>query len=336
VHYVLEGSVRRSGDRVRVSAQLIDAESDVHLWAERFDGDTSDLFAFQDEVAGRIAVALNLELPHAAAARAIEHPDAFDYILRGRAAAWKPPSRERYVEMIGHFDRALVLDPRSIEAQSWLAAALTARVLDNMSNTIEADLARVEGLVGQALARSSRSPLAHFAKAQLLRAQRRYAEAIPEYEAVLASDRNRVFALFALAHCKLYSGSIEETIPLVERAIRLSPRDPSIGTWYWLIGFAHLLQSRTEDAIIWLEKARNVAPELPYVHAWLASAYGLKGWTEPAAAELAEARRFSRDYRYSSMANYRVLGPYRTLAPKVPALLEVAFEGLRKAGMPEE
>jgi TolB-like protein/class 3 adenylate cyclase len=171
VRYVLEGSVRRSGNQVRVNAQLIDAETDAHLWAERFDGSTSDLFAVQDEITGRIAVALNLEMPHAAAAQPIEHPDALDYILRGRAAGWKAPSRERYVEAIGHFERALVLDPRSIEAQSWLAVALTDRVMDNMTDTAAADLARVEGLVGQALAGSSRSALAHFAKGHLLRAQ---------------------------------------------------------------------------------------------------------------------------------------------------------------------
>jgi adenylate cyclase len=336
VRYVLEGSVRRSGNQLRVNAQLIDAETDAHLWAERFNGDTSDLFALQDEITSRIAVALNLELLRAAVARPIEHPDALDYILRGRAAAWKPQSRERYVEVIGHFERALALDPRSVEAQSWLAGALTARVIDNMTDTAAADLVGAERLVGQALAGSSPSPLAHFAKGHLLRAQRRYAEAIPEYEAVLASDRNWVFALFALGHCKLFTGSIDETIPLVEQAIRLSPRDPGLGGWYWQIGFVHLLQSRTEDAIIWLEKARNTAPELPYVHAWLASAYGLNGETERAVAELAEARRLSRDDRFSSIARLRALGPYRVLAPKIGALFEATLVGLRKAGMPEE
>jgi adenylate cyclase len=92
VRYVLEGSVRRSGNRVRVNAQLIDAESDAHLWAERFDGDTSDLFSLQDEVTGRIAVELSLELVVAEAARPTNHPDALDYILKGRAASFKPPS----------------------------------------------------------------------------------------------------------------------------------------------------------------------------------------------------------------------------------------------------
>ena len=86
VRYVLEGSVRRSGNQVRVNAQLIDAETDAHLWAERFDRDTGDLFALQNEITGRIAIALNLELVGAEAARPTEHPDALDYILRGRAA----------------------------------------------------------------------------------------------------------------------------------------------------------------------------------------------------------------------------------------------------------
>ena len=86
VRYVLEGSVRRSGNRVRVNAQLIDAETDAHLWAERFDRDIGDLFALQDEITSRIAVALNLELVAAEAARPTEHPDVLDYILRGRAA----------------------------------------------------------------------------------------------------------------------------------------------------------------------------------------------------------------------------------------------------------
>src|SRR5947209_18686356 len=84
VRYVLEGEVQRSGKRVRVTAQLIDAEGDAHLWAERFDGDASDLFELQAEITNRIAVALDLELVEAAAARSAEHPDALDYILRGR------------------------------------------------------------------------------------------------------------------------------------------------------------------------------------------------------------------------------------------------------------
>ena len=159
VRYVLEGSVRRSGNQVRVNAQLIDAETDAHLWAERFDGDTSDLFALQDEITSRIANALGVELIAAEAARPTEHPDALDYILRGRAAWLKPKSRDDYAEAIGLFERALALDPQSVEAQSLLADALANRVLDRMTDSAAADIARAEGLVGQALAASPRSAL---------------------------------------------------------------------------------------------------------------------------------------------------------------------------------
>jgi TolB-like protein len=243
VRYVLEGSVWQSGSRVRLNAQLIDAVTDVHVWAERFDGDTSDLFALQDEVTSRIAVALNLELPSIAAARPAEHPDAFEYILRARIAAAKPSSRERYAEAIALYEDALALDPRSVEAQSRLADMLSGRVGDNLTGTAEADIMRAEGLAAQALAAAPRSALAHYAKGQVLRNQRRYAEAIPEYEIVLASNPNWVFVSYALGQCKTYTGSIEETIPLVERAIRLSPRDPNLGIWHNTMGRAHLLQS---------------------------------------------------------------------------------------------
>ena len=336
VRYVLQGSVRRSGSQVRVNAQLIDTGTDAHLWAERFDHDTSDLLALQNDITTRIAVALNLELIAAEAARRTERPDVLEYILRARAAAAKPPTRSSLAERVSWLDRALTLDQQSTEAQSWLAASLAARVMDNMTDTPAIDIARAEDLAEQALAAAPHSGLAHHAKAQVLRAQRRYAEAVSEYEMALASNRNWVLVLYALGQCKLHTGSMDQAIPLVEQAIRLSPRDPLIGLFYQQVGLVHLLQSRTEAAVSWLEKARNTAPELPYVHAWLASAYGLNGETERAVAELAEARRLSRDDRFSSIARLRALGPYRVLAPKIGALFEATLVGLRKAGMPEE
>jgi adenylate cyclase len=336
VRYVLEGSIRRSGNRVRITAQLIDAETDAHLWAERFDGDTTDLIALQDEITSRIAIALNVELIAAEAARPTEHPDAIDYILRGRATRFKPYSRGVYLEVVGLFERALALDPLSVEAQSRLAIALAGGVIDSMTDTAELDILRAEGLTAQALAASPRSALPHHAKGTVLRAQRRYAEAIPEHETVLALDRNDVSTLFYLAQCKLFTGSIEETIPLVERAIQLSPRDPGLSGWYQLIGQAHLLQSRTEDAILWLEKARNYMPAHSSIHRDLAAAYALRGQIERAAAELTEARRLSSDDRYSSTARLKAVYRYSGML-KIRALIDATYiEGLRKAGMPEE
>ena len=228
MRYVLEGSVRRSANQIRINAQLIDAQTDVHLWAERFDGDTSDLFALQDEVTSRIAVALNIELVTAEAARFSENSDALDYMLRARAELLKPQSRDNYAAAINLLDRALTLDPRSVEVQSRLATALAARVIDERTDTAAVDILRAEDLAGQALAAAPRSTLAHFAKGQVLRAQRRPEQAISEYEAVLALDRNWVSAYSLLGWCKLWTGSVEEAIPLQEQAIPSVPAIPKL------------------------------------------------------------------------------------------------------------
>jgi len=334
VRYVLEGSVRRSGNQVRVNVQLIDAENDAHLWAERFDCATGDLFALQNEITSRIAVALDLELVGAEAARRTEHPDALDYILRGQALGYgKAPARENYAEAIALFERALALDPRSVRAQSWLANALAARVLDQVTDSAAADLACAEGLVGQALATSPGSPQAHFAKGSLLCARNRFEEAISEYETVLAFNRNWVSAIAALGWCKFFTGSIEEALTAQEQAIRLSPRDPYIGDWYWRIGMVHLLQRCTEEAIVWLQRACSANPRHAGPHAWLASAYALKGDASRAAGELAEARRLSNDDRYCSVTRFKAAIDF---GPQLRTLCEsIYFAGLRKAGMPE-
>jgi adenylate cyclase len=171
----------------------------------------------------------------------------------------------------------------------------------------------------------------------VLRAQGRFEEAIPEYETALALNRNLAGALTGLAWCKLYNGSIDEVIPLQEQAIRLSPRDPSIGHCYYLIGTVHQLQSSTDEAILWLEKARNAVPTIPLQHSRLAAAYALKGKTERAAAELAEARRLDGGDLFSSIAHLKAFPGAWWGVPKIRALYEATyFAGLRKAGMPEE
>jgi len=337
VRYVLEGSVRRSGSQVRVSSQLIDAATDAHIWAERFDCDTADLLALQNGITSRLARTLSLELVRAEAARPTQHPDALDYILRGRAALLNPDSRDSYTEAIRLFEHALSLDPDSVEAQISLAGSLASRVLIGFSDSRAADLARADGLVGQALAASPRSAYAHLVKGTVLRAQNRWKEAIPKYEMALASNPNFVAALNGLGWCKLFAGSIDEVIPLAEQAIRLSPRDPHIDPYYNLIGTVHLLQSHPDEAIVWLEKARSAAPSKPLAHLPLAAAYALSDDLDRAAAELAEARRLHSGGSSPSLATMKAGGWWRSLSPKTRTLWEATyFAGLRKAGMPEE
>jgi adenylate cyclase len=335
VRYVLEGSVRRSRNHIRVNAQLIDAETDAHLWAERFDHDTGDLFALQNEITGRIAIALNLELVTAEAGRTTEHLDALHYILRGRAITNKPNTRDNYAEAISLFERALVLDPQSVEAQSRLASALAGRVLDDMTGARPADIERAEELVGRALAQFPDNPQAHYAKGQVLRAHNRFNEAIAEYESSLAFNRNFVNSYAHIGRCKLFTGSAGEAILFHEQAIRLSPRDPSLYLWCHRIGQAHLVQSLVDESILWLERGRRANPAFASHHAWLAAAYALKGDTERAALELTEARRLSGDDRYSSIAREQNSGFFAVASVRM--LYETTyFAGLRKAGMPEE
>jgi TolB-like protein/DNA-binding winged helix-turn-helix (wHTH) protein len=335
VRYLLEGSVQRSGNEVRVSAQLIDAATDTHLWAERFDHGIGDLLALQNEITGRIGNTLNVALMAAETARPTEHPDALDYIFRGRALFFgKSLSRENSAEAISLFAHALALDPQSVEAQTYLAGVLVIRVVSSMTDSAAADLARAETLIDQALAASPRSSYAHYVKATVLRAQNRCEEALPEFETALTLRRNSVGALQGLGWCKLFTGSIDEVIPLEEQGIRLSPRDPNIGYRYLLIGTVHLLQSRTDEAIVWFEKGRGSMPALPVLHSRLAAAYALRGESERAAAELAEARRLNGDL-YASIAQLKAGGS--RVVPKIRALFEATyFAGLRKAGMPEE
>jgi adenylate cyclase len=335
VRYVLEGSVRRSAREVRVNAQLVDAETGAHLWAERLDRDMGDLFRLQNEITGRIARALQFELVNVEAGRTTDHPDAQDYLLRGRAAMARPISRENYAEALSHFERASALGPRSAEAQIWLAQRLVSGVLDFLSDSPAADLQRADELVTRALTASPNSAWAHFVRGQVLRAQSRYQEALIEYETAIAFDRNFAVAYAWLGRCKLMTGLADEVIPLTENAIRLSPHDRNSAAWYWSIGAVHLLQARTDEAIPWLERGRSVYAGYHFIHASLAAAYALKGETERASAALAEARKLSD--RYSSITLLKAAPGRQWLeAPKLRALAETTyFGGLRLAGMPE-
>ncbi len=338
VRYLLEGSVQRSGKKMRINAQLIDAETDTHLWAERFDRDVGDLFVLQNEITGRIAAALSLTLTASEAARPTEHPDTLDHILRGRAEIYKPASRRNFATAIAQFEQALALNPHSVEAQSRLASTLASRVLDDMSDEPKFDIDRGNRLVEQALATSPDSPLAHFAKAQLLRAQHRCGAAIPEYEIVLAANPNELSSIGNIGRCKIYLGAIDDGVALEEQALRLSsPRDPFVAVWYFRIGQARLLQSRLDDAISWLEKAHDANPAYPFVATWLAAAYGLKGDLPRAAAELAEARRLSGNGSPASIAAERTGSAKDFSAPATRALLETTYlTGLSRAGVTEE
>ena len=176
----------------------------------------SDLFRLQNEITGQIASALQFELAIADAGRFTEHPDALDYILRGRAAWWKSTYRSKNAEALGLFERALDLDPHAVEAQIWLAFMLINHVLDFVSDAPDVDLRRADELIARALTRSPNSAWGHYVKGQVLRAQSRFEDAAIEYETAITFDRNLANAYAWLGLCKLYTGSVDEVIPPAE------------------------------------------------------------------------------------------------------------------------
>jgi adenylate cyclase len=182
------------------------------------------------------------------------------------------------------------------------------------------------------LAVSPDSALAHYVKGQVLFAQSRCEDAIPEYEQAIALDRSRAPAYARLGWCKFLTGSVDEAIPDFEEAIHLSPHEPSIAPWYGRIGVIYLLQSQTDEAISWLEKANSKNARLAFVHAYLAAGYALKGQTERARAELVEAQGLSNIY--SSLATVKKSNWFDN--PAIRALAEATyFPALRQAGIPE-
>jgi len=192
-----------------------------------------------------------------------------------------------------------------------------------MTDTAAADIARAEHLAAEALTMSPRSAAAHYARANILRQTRRCEEAIPEYQTVIELDRNEPGAHANLGWCKLLTGSIEEAIPALERALSLSPRDNRAGNWHARIGWVHLLQSRTDQAILWLGKAGGISPALPYLHAllglciWSQRRDGARSWRARRGPET-ESGRSLFEHRSSEVGGtrwIRVLGGAEDLRP---------------------
>jgi adenylate cyclase len=327
VRYVLEGSVQRDGTRVRVNAQLIDAQSGAHLWADRFEEDVSDLFKLQDQVVARLANSLGNELIKAEGEKGgrSQSPDAIDLFMRGWALLQLyPATRDKNDAARALFERALAIDPN-------YAAALAG---DAYTYAVDFDLgwtdpqidydAKIIGQADRALALASDTMDAYVAKAYYLGNLRlRENEGFDVAEAGLAVDPNyaRLYSFRALAETGL--GRFEQAKSDLLQAMRLSPRDPRMGAWHFLIADVELEQGHYDAAIDECHKAIEAGFRHYYVYVELAAAYALQGKMDEAKPALAEARR---------------LNPNLTMKWKIAHSpnLPKQFEGLRKAGLPEE
>jgi TolB-like protein len=338
VRYVLEGSVRRAGNRVRANVQLIDAETGAHLWAERFDCDRVDLMEVQDEITGRIAGALGAQLIDAESRRSLKerpsNPDAVDLTMQGWAVLHRPTSRESLAEGRALFERALALDVRTVDALIGVAYTYARSVNTAFSVDPGPELAAADAHIAKALALAPDRARVHWVRGVVLRNQLLLEQAVAAFETVIALDRNFAAAYGSLGDTLTFLGKPEETLRLNQQAIRLSPHDPELGNWLFDIGAAYALCGDDATAITWLLRARTANAHLPFVSVILATCYANLGRLDEARIERETA--IAAMPWCSSIA--RMVATYPILDH--PAFREISqrrvWPGLRLAGFPDK
>jgi TolB-like protein/DNA-binding winged helix-turn-helix (wHTH) protein/Tfp pilus assembly protein PilF len=333
VRYVLVGSVRPLGDRLRINAQLASAESGETLWAERFDSDADRPLAWQDELIGRIANSLNYRLTRLESERrpaGPEIPEAFDLAIRGWAMVYAAKTPDNYAVAHALFRRALDADPKSVKAMTGLGWTSAVSVLVGWSDDPRTAIAEADQAIGAALAIDADNVVAHHVRGFLLRLRHRPA---------LANDAFRTAAdlspSFAPSHAQLGATALElgrpdEAIEAVGRAMRLSPRDPSLGPWQALLGRAHLQLDRYDDAVVWFARSIETGTPIVLTHAYLASALALTGRTREAKDALDV---FLAARPEATLAD--LIAQDRRNGPDATAQSRRVYEGLRIAGLTE-
>ena len=332
VRYVLEGSMQRAGNRLRVNVQLIDAETGNHLWAERFDKPVADLFDMQDEIVSRLANTLDAELIEAEARRAKGslHPDAMDLYFQGRACWNKGWTLEYLTQARAFFERALVLDPENVEALVGAARVNTIQGVTLFTDDRPALLATAEKAVTKALSLSRNNTLAHLILGVIQITTNRTAQGVAECEQALALDRNLADAHGWIGFAKYLLGHPEETETHVHEALRLSPRDTFASWWMLFVGFAKLLLGPDAEAVVWLRRSIETNRNFPLPHFYLAAA--LAFLDRPDEAQSAAQGAVALDPGFT-LRRWRIHAPSNN--PKFLAGRERIYKGMRMAGVPE-
>jgi TolB-like protein/DNA-binding winged helix-turn-helix (wHTH) protein len=325
VRYVLEGSVQRDQNRVRVDAQLIDAESGAHLWADRFEEDVADLFKLQDRVVARLANTLGYELTKAEAAKGARsnNPDAIDLAMRGWVLLQQqPPTKDNAKAARELFDQALKIDPNDSDALAGDAMTYAFDIVFGWTNPDTDYDAKILGQANRAATLAPDNMRAYYAKSIYLFLHRPD-EALRAADAGLAVNPNYANLYEARAAAEINLGRFEQAKSDTQQAMRLSPRDPYLGSWHQVLGDAELGAGHLDAATDEYHRAIDAGFRVfvPYVD--LAAAYALKDEMEEARSALAEARRLNPELTVGWLINH---------APNIPFL----FDGVRKAGLPEK
>jgi adenylate cyclase len=326
VRYVLEGSVRKAGNRIRATAQLIEAESGKHLWAERFDHDLADIFALQDEITQSVVGAIEPEMQLVEGMRAARKGaadlDAFDCCMRGMWH-YQQFTLDDNRQAESWLRRSIELDPAFAQAQVALARTLILRIWWGWSRDIKLDLSEGHLAAIRAATLDDRDPYAHYVLSVATLLTRRHEQALAEAQRAVDLNPNFALGFYALGWIRIYAGHFAEAIDPLMRSLRLSPNDPRAGGFLGQVALARYHLSDYEEAARCAERGlrRRAAP---FVLRTLLASLGQLGRTEEAAAVLVELRRLKvEDERY-----WQTISPYAD-----PAHRAHFDEGLRKAGM---
>ena len=281
VRYVLEGSVQRSGNRMRVNVQLIDAETGNHLWAERFDKPLADLFDMQDEIVARLAGALNAQLVTAEARRAEQapNPDSMDLYFQGLAWLNRGRTPDTLAEARRFFDRALAADPGNIDA---LIGSATADALEGVNSIVTnpaAAFAAAEAKLTRALSSIPDHARGHMWLGYIGILTRRASEGIAECEHALELDRNLASAHAYVGLGEMFLGRAEETEAHIAKALRLSPRDTIAYIWTHIAGIAKNHLCLYEQAVAWFRRSIEANRNFPQGYFFMAAALAQLGRT---------------------------------------------------------
>jgi TolB-like protein/class 3 adenylate cyclase len=332
VRYILEGSVQRSGSRMRVNVQLIDAESGNHLWADRFDKPVADLFDMQDEIVARLANALNTQLIIAEARRAerAPSPDSMDLYFQGMSWYNRGYTPDNLSEARRLFERALALDPRNVDAIVGAALTHCASAGHHMSDHRDAELAAAEALAVKALSIAPENPLGHLCLGVVQMFTNRAAQGIPELERALAIDRNlaAAHAYIGLAHN--FVGRGEESAGHIEDALRLSPRDKAVYLWRTFNGSVKVFLAKGEEAVGELRRAIEVNRNFAAAHFYLAVALAELGRFDEARLETREGLSIDPAF---TIRRYRADAPSDN--PVFLSRRKQIYEIMRRVGIPK-
>jgi TolB-like protein/Tfp pilus assembly protein PilF len=329
VRYVLEGSVQRDQNRVRVNAQLIDGETGAHLWADRFEESVTDLFKLQDEVVARLANSLGYELAKAEAQKSLHStdPDAIDLMMRGWSALWQRPTKESIASARDYFEGALRIDPQNAEAMVGLAYARWRAKIYGWSIASEDTYAAQLDLLTKAIAISPGYAFAYYVKSLVLFFLKQLPEAIEAARTAVALDPNMAHGYFGMAQAETWLGRCEQSKGHIKQALDLSPRDPLVPNWHMFLGISDACLGQLDAAIGELNQAIDAGYRTSYPYAYLAGVEAAKGNEAAAKLALSEARRLDPQLTIKRFGEQ--FGP----GPGPPKII---VDGWRKAGMPEE